>query len=130
MNNAFPSREMRDCEIAHSFCFWKPYKHTRKMAKVLSFETIPHFYWKNDKGVKPANGIQPAFCGDFIVSRATSIDSECCRLPTTSVLSKKNGKMTLQPVLIDKSKFLKATRYTEIMKIEIPRSIVVEALSW
>ena len=37
------------------------------MAKVLSFETIPHFYWKNDKGIKPANGIQPAFCGDFII---------------------------------------------------------------
>ena len=68
MNNAFPSRKMRDCELAHTFCFWKPYKHTRKMAKVLSFETIPHFYWKNDKGVKPANGIQPAFCGDFVNS--------------------------------------------------------------
>ena len=68
MNDAFPSRRMRDCELAHSFCFWKPYKHTRKMAKVLFFETIPHFYWKKDKGVKPAhkNGIQPAFCGDFI----------------------------------------------------------------
>ena len=26
-------------------------------------------------------------------SRATSIDSECCRLPTTSVLSKKPGKL-------------------------------------
>ena len=35
-------------------------------------------------------------------SRATSIDSECCRLPTTSVLSKKTGKITLQPVLINK----------------------------
>ena len=68
MNNAFLSRKMKDCELAHSFCFWKPYKHTRKMAKVLSFETIPHFHWKNDKGVKPANGIQPAFCEDFIYS--------------------------------------------------------------
>ena len=68
MNNAFASRKMRDYELAHSFCFWKPYKHTRKMAKVLSFETIPHFSWKNDKGVKPASGIQPAFCGDFIIS--------------------------------------------------------------
>ena len=36
----------------------------------------------------------------------------------------KNGKITLQPVLINKSKFLKATHYTEIRKIEIPRSMV------
>ena len=28
----------------------------------------------------------------YSISRATSIDSECCRLPTTSVLSKKSGK--------------------------------------
>ena len=42
----------------------------------------------------------------------------------------KTGKITLQPVLINKSKFLKATHCTEIRKIEIPRSMVVEALSW
>ena len=42
----------------------------------------------------------------------------------------KNGKITLQPVLINKSKSLKATQCTEIRKIEIPRSMVVEALSW
>ena len=46
-------------------------------------------------------------------SRATSIDSECCRLPTTSVLSKKTEKITLQPVLINKSKFLKATHFVQ-----------------
>ncbi|CAN0304860.1 unnamed protein product, partial [Ascophyllum nodosum] len=63
MNSAFPSRKMRDCELARTFRFWKPYKHTRKMAKVLSFQTIPYLYWKNDKGVKPANGFQPAFSG-------------------------------------------------------------------
>ena len=40
------------------------------------------------------------------------------------------GHITLQPVLINKSKFLKATHCTEIRKIEIPRSMVVEALSW
>ena len=39
----------------------------------------------------------------YPISRATSIDSECCHLPTTSVLSKKNGKNTPQPVLINKS---------------------------
>ena len=42
----------------------------------------------------------------------------------------KNGKITLQPVLINRSKFLKATHCTEIRKIQIPRSMVVEALSW
>ena len=40
--------------------------HTRKMAKVLSFQTIPHLYWKNDKEVKPANGFQPAFPGHSV----------------------------------------------------------------
>ena len=36
----------------------------------------------------------------------------------------KTGKITLQPVLINKSKFLKATHCTEIRKFEIPRSMV------
>ena len=39
------------------------------------------------------------------------------------------GQITFQPVLINKSKFLKATHRTKIKKIEIPRSMVVEALS-
>ena len=41
----------------------------------------------------------------------------------------KNGKITLQPVLINKSKFLKATHCTKMRKNEIPWSMVVEALS-
>ena len=41
-----------------------------------------------------------------------------------------SGQITLQSVLVNKPKFLKATHYTEISKIEIPRSMVVEALSW
>ena len=42
-----------------------------------------------------------------------------------------SGQITLQPVLINKSKLLKATHRTKIRKIEIPRSmVVVEALSW
>ena len=41
-----------------------------------------------------------------------------------------NRTNTFQPVLIDNSKFLKATHRTKIKKIEIPRSMVVEALSW
>ena len=40
-----------------------------------------------------------------------------------------SGQITLQSVLIKKSKVLKATRHAE-MKIEIPRSMVVEALNW
>ena len=67
MNNGFPSKKMRDYELAHTFCFWKPYKHTRKMAKVLYFETIPHFYWKKDKGLSLQIVFSP-FCGDFVNS--------------------------------------------------------------
>ena len=40
----------------------------------------------------------------------------------------KKENITLQPVLISKSKFLKATDCTEIRKVEIPRSMVVEAV--
>ena len=51
--------------------------------------------------------------------------------PTHDQLSQqKNGKITLQPVLINKSKILKATHCTEKRKNEISRSMVVEALSW
>ena len=47
--------------------------------------------------------------------------------PTFSAKKRKNyGKITLQPVLINKSKILKATHCTEIRKNEIPRSMVVE----
>ena len=41
-----------------------------------------------------------------------------------------NRIYTFQPVLINNSKFLKATHRTKIRKIEIPRSMVVEGLSW
>ena len=66
------------------------------------------------------------------ISRAASIDSDCCRLPTTSVLSNKSDKRsTFQPVINKhNSKFLKATHRTKIRKIEIPRSMAVGALSW
>ena len=40
-----------------------------------------------------------------------------------------NRTNTFQPVLINNSKFLKATHRKKIRKIEIPRSMVVEALS-
>ena len=41
--------------------------HFPTVQKHTGIETIPHFYWKNDKGFKSANGIQPAFCGDFVM---------------------------------------------------------------
>ena len=44
--------------------------------------------------------------------------------------SAKKRTNTFQPVLINNSKFLKATHRTKIRKVEIPRSMVVEALSW
>ena len=40
-----------------------------------------------------------------------------------------NRTNTFQPVLINNSKFLKATHRTKIRKIQIPRSMVVEALN-
>ena len=47
-----------------------------------------------------------------------------------SAFSATNRTNTFQPVLINNySKFLKATHRTKIRKIEIPRSMVVEALS-
>ena len=67
----------------------------------------------------------------YSISRATSIDSVGMLSPTHDQRSQqKTGKITLQPVLVNKSKFLKATHCPEIRKIEIPRSMVVEALSW
>ena len=41
-----------------------------------------------------------------------------------------SGQITLRSVLINKSKFLKATHRTEVRKIELPRSMAVKALSW
>ena len=43
--------------------------HFPTVQKHTGFETIPHLYWKNDKGVKPANGFQPAFSGHSVNSR-------------------------------------------------------------
>ena len=40
-----------------------------------------------------------------------------------------SGQITLQPVLIHKSKFLKATHCTKLRENEIPRFMVVDALS-
>ena len=52
--------------------------------------------------------------------------------PTHGQRSQQQSRqITLQSVLLNKPKFLKATHYyAEISKIEIPRSMVVEVLSW
>ena len=41
MNSAFPSRKMRDCELAHTFCFWKLFRiFTGKMTRGLSLRVV------------------------------------------------------------------------------------------
>ena len=67
----------------------------------------------------------------YSISREGSIDLACCRLSTTDRRSQQqSGQITLQAVLINKSKFLKVTHRTKMRKIEMPRSMVKEALSW
>ena len=63
----------------------------------------------------------------YSVSRAASINSDCCRLPTTSVLSNKSDKHV--PTSFDQQ-FQVSQGHTsyKIKKIEIPRSMVVEGL--
>ena len=41
MNSAFPSRKMRDCELAHTFCFWKLFPtFAGKMTRGLSLRMV------------------------------------------------------------------------------------------
>ena len=66
----------------------------------------------------------------FLLHIESNLDRLGMLSPTQDQRSQqRTGKNTLQPVLINKAKFLKATHCTEIRKIEIPRSMVVEALS-
>ena len=61
----------------------------------------------------------------------SSLDRLGLLLPTHSQRSQQqSGQTTLRSVLINKSKFLKATYRTKIRKNETPRYMVVEALSW
>ena len=69
----------------------------------------------------------------YSISRATSIDSECCRLPTTNVLSKKPEKLrkNYAPTSFDQQvQDSQGHTLYRNKKNEIPRSMVVEALSW
>ena len=52
-----------------------------------------------------------------------------CGLPTANVLSNKMDKSRSYQFFINKPKFLKAARYVESRKIEMPRSMMLEALS-
>ena len=71
----------------------------------------------------------------FIKTSLLNIESNLDRLgllsPTHGQRSQQqSGQITIQSVLINKPKFLKATLHAEIRKIVIPRSMVVKALSW
>ena len=64
----------------------------------------------------------------FIKSNLDRLES---LLPTHGQRSyQQSRQMTLQSVLIDKPKFLKATRYAEIRTPKMPRSMFVEVLCW
>ena len=69
----------------------------------------------------------------FIKLPLLHIESSLDRLgllsPTHDQRSQQQMTNTFQPVLVNNSKFLEATHRTKIRKIEIPRSMVVEALS-
>ena len=61
----------------------------------------------------------------------SSLDRLGLLSPTHDQRSRQQSvQFTLRPVLINTSKFLKVTHRTRIRKIEIPRSMVAEALSW
>ena len=59
---------MRKCSSTIFICS----VHFPTVQKHTGFETIPHLYWKNDKGVKPANGFQTAFSGHSVLSMKMS----------------------------------------------------------
>ena len=62
-------------------------------------------------------------CHPYSISRATSIDYDCCRLPTASVLSKKLENHAPHQVWPTSPRF---TDHAEIRKIVIPKSVAVE----
>ena len=67
----------------------------------------------------------------FLLHIESNLDRLGLLSPTHDQRSQQqSGQITLESILINKSKFLKATHRTDIRKIEISRSIVVEALSW
>ena len=61
--------------------------HFPTVQKYTGIETIPHFYWKNDKGVEPANGIQPAFSGDFVTEEHPTQNKWIHKLPNIRLIS-------------------------------------------
>ena len=71
------------------------------------------------QGMVPTN-VNMVHKPPYSISRATSIDSDPSAIKQTN---------HAPSVLINKPKFLKATRYTEIREFVLPRFIAVEALS-
>ena len=51
MNNAFPSRKMRDCELAQTFCFWKPYSTRVRCRKYFPLKLFRTFTGKMTRGL-------------------------------------------------------------------------------
>ena len=101
------------------------------MRSDFSFNRDPN----RDKSYATLQAMTPANVKTVHQTSLHHIESNLDRLgllsPTHGQRSQQqSGQITLQLVLINKSKFLKATHRTETRKNEIPRSMVVEALSW
>ena len=120
------------------------YKLQRRLSDVLP---IQHSHQSDSKRFLAIGGLHGDKLCDILQAmtptsvetvRQTSlfhIESNPDRLellsPTNGQRSQQqSGQITLQSVLINKPKFLKATHHAENCDIEIPRSIVAEALSW
>ena len=67
------------------------------------------------------------------ISRATPIDSDCCRLPMHGQRSqRKNGRIALQPVFIGKTypSFSRPRSHVKLTRFVVSSSMAVEALSY
>ena len=70
---------------------------------------------------------QTSLCTPYRKQRRSTRIVDAYPRPAFSATNRTN---TFRPVLINNSKFLKATHRTKIRNIEIPRSTVVQGLSW
>ena len=79
------------------------------------------------QAMAPTN-VQTVHQTSFSISRATSIDSNCCCLPTASGLSNKADKSRSNQFRPANLSFSRPYHHARIRRIEIPRPMVVEAL--
>ena len=91
--------------------------------RVTQRQVMRHFTSKSNGTDQSQNGSSNKPPGP--ISRVTSIDSNFVVAYPRQPSQQQSGQITLQTVLS-----LKATHHAEIRKIEIPRSMVVEASSW